>query len=207
MVPVITIVPIVEGHGDAKAVPLLLKRMANEKKILVTSAHPIIAPSSQMRKRVGAGFGIAKQLELALRRSRDCDAIFIFIDADCTEPICEFYPKFSAYCTSLVPPEIPVCIVFPKKEYETWFLAGITSLFPQTSALVDVEDVRDAKGKLEELSGASYSELEHQEEYTKKVDLTLVRQNSKSFNKFEREYDKLVKLYHRKYGLATSESP
>lgn len=192
----IKITPIVEGHGEVKAVPTLLKRKAQEVGIEISIQHPIRASASQMIKDNSGQFGIEKQIELALR-NRDTDVIFIFIDGDNIEKICEFYPKFYAYCIGKVPETKMVCIVFPNKEFESWFLSSITELAPNAPDIQEPETIRGAKERFKNsIPGKKYHESLDQEPYTKKFSFELARAKCRSFKKFEKEFNRLLS-YHR----------
>lgn len=69
---------IVEGHGEQEAVPLLVRRIAQEVHIYPDVLRPMRVPASQLRK---AG-ELERALEFAARKCGDGGAILIMLDAD-----------------------------------------------------------------------------------------------------------------------------
>ena len=56
----------------------------------------------------------------------------------------------------------------------------------------DPEKLRDAKGKLEKLMGAAYSETEHQGDFTKRLDLQSAAKRCPSLAYLIEQFRKLV---------------
>lgn len=200
----IRILPIVEGHGELTSVPALLKRLADRNKLYVNVDAPIRGHSSEMLKEYDAGnFGIEKQIRIALHMRDDFDVLFIFIDADVLpEPICTFFQRFYKFCSDQVPHEKQICIVFPNKEFEAWFLGGITSLAGKRN-IPDVvqpvqnpEDIRGAKEKFRNLtSNKIYDSITDQAAFVHHLDFDLVETNCRSFRKLNAEFRKLLTPY------------
>jgi len=97
--------------------------------------------------------------------------------------------------------DVPVCVVLPSREYESWFLAAASSLagqhgFPegmQTPEHPD-EKPRDAKGWLTHQRGrhTPYKPVIDQAPLTSAMDLALARTNSPSFDKLHRDVTRLL---------------
>lgn len=200
----IRILPIVEGHGEVGSVPSLLKRLATHNGgIRVQIYRPIRGNSSAMLKKDAAGnFGIETQINIALhRREEDFDVLFIFIDADvlAPSPICEFFPEFYKFCSGKVPAGKKICIVFPNKEFEAWFLGSITSLAGKlnvpasVSTIHNPESIRDAKGIFRNLThNKIYDSFKDQVKFIPYLDFGLLAQNCRSFRKLNAEFRKLL---------------
>lgn len=154
-----------------------------------------------MLKEYNAGkFGIEKQIRIALHMRDDFDVLFIFIDADeLPYPICEFFQIFYDFCRSQVPSEKHICIVFPNKEFEAWFLGGITSLAGKRNIPAAVqpiqnpEDIRGAKERFRNLtSNKIYDSITDQAAFVYHLDFDLVETNCRSFRKLNAEFRKLL---------------
>lgn len=74
-----TIQPIVEGHGEEKAVPLLLKRMLKEAK--ASSQIRVEQGIRRKRHEFTSAEGVRYMVGIA-RRQPDCSAILILFDSD-----------------------------------------------------------------------------------------------------------------------------
>ncbi len=178
--------PIVEGHGDISAVPILLRRLQ-----VVAGAYgigigtPVRRPSSDIRDKERFQRGIS----LALRQP-DCGAVLVLFDAedDCPATL---GPRLLEWAREITG-EAQCDVVLAYREFETWLLAGIESLRDRSGiraeavAPLNPESRRGAKEALEEWMprGRSYSETTDQASLTSVVDLQLVWQRSRSFRKF-----------------------
>lgn len=70
--------PVVEGHGEVQALPVLLRRLRDEASAWeVEIEKPIRRP----RNRLASEPGVMQAVEIA-RRQRTCEAILIVFDAD-----------------------------------------------------------------------------------------------------------------------------
>ncbi len=176
--------PIVEGHGDVEAVPVLLRRLQAE-----ASAYGfgILSPIRRKRSDFRNSTSVAKAVGLALKRG--CSAVMILFDSDddCpleTAPAIEEWAKKAAGA-------IPVVVVMAKREYEAWFLAAIESLrgkrgiAARATSHPDPEVPRDAKGELEKRmdTGRTYSETVDQAPLTQDFDFAAAYQACRSFRK------------------------
>lgn len=86
----ISIIPIVEGHGDVQAVPLLVRRIAQELGVFeLVVGRPIRTP----RCKIVRPGELERAVDLALRKGgRDCK-ILILLDAE-TDCPAELVPQF-----------------------------------------------------------------------------------------------------------------
>lgn len=131
----VTIVPVVEGHGEVKALPLLLRRIAADLGVYDLDVHqPIRVGRSTLAKEAG----IAAAVEQASYRVPDRGGVLVLFDADDDCPV-------DLVTRLLVParttrPDKSVSLVIATREFEAWFLAAASSLagtcgFPSTSLL------------------------------------------------------------------------
>jgi hypothetical protein len=194
------LVPIVEGHGETAAVPLLLRRLGRAlDRYDVDVAPPLRCPRSRLVK----PGELERAVTLASRKTRPPGGILILVDAedDC--------PKSAALDilarARAARSDIPLSVVLATREYEAWFLASIESLRgnrgirPDASFPGDPEEIRGAKERLESLMepGAAYSETLDQPALTDVFDVALARRRAPSFDKLCREFERLLREMER----------
>ena len=176
--------PIVEGHGEVAAVPVLLRRLFSEAQCFVDVGRPIRHNRSLLR----TSKGVQDVVQLA-RLQPDCAAIVILFDSDNECPVeCAAEVRAWALEAAL---QTPCEVVAACREYETWFLAAIESLRGKFGISVDAippptpESKRDAKGALEEFMPRhrAYSETINQPAMSAMFDLGLAHRRNHSFRK------------------------
>lgn len=189
------VLPIVEGQGDAAAVPVLIRRVAADHGI---HDLEILTPHRRgdlpkIRGRLG-DFLEAARLESA--------PVLWVLDYDCQDSI-----DIAADLTQLaeqteqLAPDMQVRYSFMVKEFESLFLfdEGTTRrVFRDIPADVtfpsEPEEVRGAKEWLSKArpKGQAYKETTHQEKLAAQLDLAVLRQRSPSFVRFEAALLELV---------------
>lgn len=190
-----TLLPIVEGHGDIEAVPVLIRRILehhNHFDVTILRPHK----RGDLPK-IKANFD--KCFKMAIKEKA---AIIWIIDFDCADCDCvaeeadQLYQKANA-----IHAEWPFRVAFMVKEFETLFLSepdatrsvlkeiSKTTVFPE-----DPEAIRDAKGWLSRAmpSGYTYKETIHQAKLAAVVDLTRLKHNSASYRHLEKSVLALV---------------
>ena len=140
-----TIVPVVEGDGDAAAFPGLLARILlknhNRPDVLVAEGKSGVVKANGRPSLVNK---LDKFLQHAQNKP-DCDAILVLLDADNDCPVI-LSQELSQRCEQ-VGAKCPVRIVCARRSYESWFLASLDtikgkSIIPDTAALSgDAEDI------------------------------------------------------------------
>jgi len=184
---------IVEGHGEVEAVPLLLRRIADEQTQGYPEVlHPMRVPSSKLVK---AG-ELERAVELAARKCGPDGGILIVLDCDDGCPA-ELGPELLARAAP-IRPEQRIAVVLAKREYEAWFLAAASSIAGRRGLAADLappaapEAIRDAKGWLaDRMEGGSYSETTDQAALTAVFDMRAAR-SADSFDKCWREIVSLL---------------
>ena len=189
--------PIVEGHGDVPAVPILLRKLAELMGIPhIDIGYPIRAPRSKLMQQDG----MTKYVQMA-RSQPGCKGILVVFDAD------DLCPKTDSVSlrqwADIAAQPLPCSLVLPNREYEGWFLACIDVLmevrnvhpvrtFPNNS-----DDKRGAKEAIEEYMGTGfhYFEKTDQPSLTAQADWSLVHQRSRSFRKMVKEARNLFVQY------------
>jgi hypothetical protein len=152
--------PIVEGHGEVEAAPILLRRLLAEANCHhIGVGRPIRRTQSQLRSKEGIQAGVR-----VARLQPECAAIVILFDGedDCPKTLAARIRTWGREAAAGTPCDVVVAY----REYETWFLAALESLRGQYGIRIDAvapanpEAKRDAKGALEEFMPAdrAYSE-------------------------------------------------
>ncbi len=179
------IYPIVEGHGEVAAVPVLLRRLLAEAQCHHMSiGRPIRRTQAQLRSKEGIQAGV----QLALLQP-NCAAVVILFDGedDCPK---DLGAAVRAWARD-VAHDKPCDVVVAYREYETWFLSALESLRGECGISGDAatpenpESRRDAKGALEEFMPAAkvYSETRDQPALSMAFDLGMAYRRNRSFRK------------------------
>lgn len=187
-----SIISIVEGLGDIKAVPALLTRiLQNEGQWSWYAGKAHQAHNLHTLK---------KGLERFLRHAaneKNCAAILILLDLDDGCPKKEAESLALEIQTFNLPQ--PVAIAFAHREYEAWFLASLPTIaghYGLPSDVLyegDVESKRDAKGWFKQrMLGRKYNPLIHQKKFTSLIDLELAYENSRSFRRLYHAIEQLL---------------
>ena len=191
--------PLVEGHGEVEAVPVLLRRLLAEANCHnVSVGQPIRRTQSQLRSKTGIQAGV----QLALLQP-DCAAVLILFDGedDCPKNLGNEVRKWAQEAAI----DMPCDVVVAYREYETWFLAALESLRGQYGIARDAatpsnpELKRDAKGALEEFMppDRAYSETGDQPAMSAVFDMALAHRRNRSFRKLVKAIgDVLIQLHH-----------
>lgn len=181
------IVPIVEGHGEEAALPVLLRRIAQWKTpdVYVDVRHPIRVHKDRFLNKPEE---FRRYLSLAAVKGGDEGRLLILVDADDDCPAArgaEILAKAQAHIAGRL-----ISVVMAKREYEAWFIASAQSLhgvrgfcFDPRKA-VDAETPRDAKGWLaSQMEGRCYGEVLDQPALSARMDLQQAYDGSRSFRK------------------------
>ncbi|MCI0694609.1 DUF4276 family protein [candidate division KSB1 bacterium] len=189
------LVPIVEGHSEVEAVPILLRRLLFERgRYEVKIARPLRVG----RYKVVRSGELERAIDLARHRPEGCAAILLLLDADDDCPK-ELAPILLARAQN-ASAGLPIVVVLAKAEIEAWFLGSLESL-RGARGLADTavsperpEEIRDAKGYLTRQMTAkrTYVEVDDQPAFAEKFDLQLARQRCPSFDKFVRDVEVLL---------------
>jgi hypothetical protein len=180
----VIIQPIVEGHGEIDAVPVLLRRICYELGCCTSAkiAHPIRVPRSKMvqEAEIRRFARIASSLP-------GCNLILLVMDADgdCAKAISDLIRPWIITESLCAHFEI---IVIPR-EYECWIIAaleslqGVRGIGDEAAAPRNPEQVRDAKGYITgQMAGRGrYQPTADQAALSQLVDLQAIRDRCPSF--------------------------
>lgn len=191
-----TLSPIVEGHGEVGAVPILIRRIGAELNppVVPNISRPVRAPRGTLL-RPGE---LERFVMLASATVTDSGGVLVMLDADDDCPA-ELGPKVLQRARGAT--SLPVGVVLPMREFEGWFLgsasslAGLSGLPEDLAEPHDPEGVRDAKGWLSDrIEGSTrYSPTVDQPALTAQFDLRTARDNCASFDKLWREVERLLR--------------
>ena len=180
-----TIQPIVEGHGEVAAVPVLLRRLCEK----AGAYHVGIGrPIRRRRWELVQEEPLRRAVCLA-RLRRECSAVLVLFDSDDDCPK-ELAPALEAW-TRAASGSTPSAVVMAHREYEAWFLASLESLrgcrgiAADATSLPEPESPRGAKERLERcmVAGRSYSATADQPALTARFDMRRAYARCRSFRR------------------------
>jgi hypothetical protein len=179
-------VPIVEGDGEVKAVPVLLRRIAEW---LTPDAVPTVAPPLRVKRNrfLNNDREFERMVTLAARKLTNPGWILILLDADDDCPV-TLASSILDRCRRVAAHK-PVSVVLAKREFEAWFIAASGSLnghrgfFLGDHNEIDVEQKRDAKGWMNERMANGYREILDQPAFSARLNLEVAYERSRSFKK------------------------
>jgi hypothetical protein len=186
---------IVEGHGDSKAVPILVRRIASELNPAwsVTIPTPLRVPRLKLVKQGE----IERSVILAASKVGSSGAILVLVDADDDCPA-QLGPALLARALA-ARGDLPIAVVLAKREYESWFLSSAESLRGRRGLAQDLsspaapETIRGAKEWLRDRmpTHAKYREVLDQPALTSLFNMQLALR-APSFDKCHREVVRLL---------------
>jgi hypothetical protein len=188
-----TIVPIVEGYGDVKAVPVLLRRLSSLAIAQIRIGRPWRFSRTKLADEVEL-----KRIARAASLQEDCAAVVVILDED-DDLACELGPRVATWLREELP-AIPTGVTIARREMESWFLGAIESLrgrrgiSADAQLLADPESIRNAKKELEQTMarGRSYHETADQAAFADLMDMQLAFRNCSSFRKLVRDLNRIL---------------
>ena len=185
--------PVVEGHGEVAAVPVLLRRLIEEARGWeVGVAKPIRRP----RRELATEQGVSRAVTLAQARP-DCGGILLLFDSDDDCPA-ELGPRVQAWATA-ASAAMPCAVCMAHREYEAWFLATADSLRDHKAMSADAtahlnpEGPRGAKAELERhMAVNDYKESLHQAAFSAQMCLGVAFRRCRSFRKLVSSFGTLM---------------
>lgn len=181
------ILPIVEGDGDLKAVPILLRNL-----LALHGLHETqILPPHKRGELPKVASGFDNYFRMALKENA---AILLVLDFDCEYCDCPYQEAAKLYeRAQSIRNNWPFKIAFLVKEFESLFLTEIqaaknvlalpsNTVFPE-----EPRTIRDAKGWLSKVlpKGSSYKPTVHQAKITARLEFERLRETSPDFRHLE----------------------
>jgi hypothetical protein len=185
---------IVEGKGEVKALPVLVRRIltANFPEVELDLPEPFLLKRGLMTKQEE----LSRAVEAMARTVGPGEPVLIVLDAD-TDSGCLLAPKILEMAT-LARNDRLVGVVVAVREYEAWLLAGLAPLAgrfglePSLPGVENAESLPNPKAWLRRHM-AVYSETVDQAILTRHFDISLA-QRSYSFDKLVRELTRILQL-------------
>lgn len=195
------IVAIVEGDGEVRAVPILLRRVLEwiRPGVFIEVPMPIRVRRDRLLNRQE---DFRKYLALAGVKAAGGGVVLLLLDAedDCPATL---GPQLLARAVPAARGS-EVSVVLAKHEFEAWLIAAAESLrgrrglADDIEAMEDPEGRRDAKGWLSErIHGGRYREVTDQPALTAVFDLEAAHARSRSFRKLCKEVARLADVISR----------
>ena len=192
----LSIIAVVEGHGDEKAAPGLIRKVLWDR-----LGRYDIPRISAMRAKGKPDLVVNLEQRLGLAMSEGPDAILVLVDADDECPVEAVGSLVDR--ASVLNLGVPVAVVYAKCEYETWFISSLSegtggrirailNIAPSVNAPEDAENIRGAKEWLRR-RGRGYGETEDQEPLTHHIDMDLTYSRSRSFRRLCHAVEELVR--------------
>jgi hypothetical protein len=186
---------IVEGQGDEKAAPILVRKILEQH-----DRYDIMLRPTQRRGEYPA---VAKSFDnFFLAAIKERAPILWIMDFDTKGYDCPYREAASlAGRAAQLYPKWPIAFAFLVKEFETLFLHDetatrtvFTDIPKQVVFPAQPEHIRGAKEWLSEKrpKGAAYKESVHQQKIAANLDIELLRQKSADFAHLERALLKLI---------------
>jgi hypothetical protein len=190
----LTIACIVEGHGEVEAVPVVVRRIAQE--AFPTLPVRISPPFRLPRSRLLQPSELQRTVEIAARRVGKSGGILILLDSDDDCPASMGSELLAR--ARVARADLPIRVILAKREFEAWFLAAAESLrshrglAPNLMGPSDPEAIRGAKEWLSaHMSTGHYSARLDQPALAALFDVSAARR-SPSFDKFVRDVTSLL---------------
>lgn len=180
------IVPIVEGHSEATAIPAFMRRILHDAGVF--DVEPDARPIREKRQRLANPEVFARRVQMAQIKP-DCTAVIALMDAD-DDAACQLGPLLAR--AARADERIRLGVTLAVREIEAWLLAGIESLRGFRGVLdtaarpPDVEAIRGAKEHLEKLKSNGYKPTIDLLPMLLRFDYESARTHSRSLDRFVR---------------------
>jgi hypothetical protein len=184
---------IVEGYGEVQAAPVLVRRLASWLAPDILLAIP--KPLRIGRQKIVKPGELERVIEFMARAAGPRAPLLVLLDADegCPKAMA---PDLLARARA-ARSDREIAIVLAKFEFESWFLAALSSLSnlrtlrPGLQPPADPESVRGAKEYLGREMTSGYSETLDQPAFAAAMDLHAARR-ADSFDKLVRDVGRLL---------------
>lgn len=186
------IVPIVEGHSEARAIPAFLRRILRDRGVYGVEPSRAIR---EHRHRLVKTDVFLNRIRMATLFD-GCAGILVVFDAD-DDAACIVGPEL-ARAAQGGDINAPCRVVLAVREIEAWLIAGIESLRGYRgvpaglTAPSNVETIRGAKEWLDQRMQTGYKATIDQEPLLLRFDYQSARRRAPSLDKFLRDLDSLL---------------
>jgi uncharacterized protein DUF4276 len=188
------ILPIVEGHAEVEAVPILLRRLLERKGLFSVS---IARPFRVKRYQVVRPGEIERAVQQGIRDRASIRCLLLILDGDDDDDTLRVEEELRQRCRRVTP--LPVAVVLARRELEAWFLGskdslrGICGIRADAKPPDDPESIRGAKERLtRNMEGRRYLEVADQPVLAAHMDLDLALQRCSSFRRLAEELERIL---------------
>jgi hypothetical protein len=170
--------PLVEGHGEVQALPVLFRRLQEVSGVFELDVHkPVRATRPELTRETSLRQLIRRSLTL-----RECSGLLVLFDGDDDCPK-ELAPRIQGWGQDEAG-NVPCLVVIAHREYEAWLFSVLDPpLWPE-----DPETVRDAKSMI----SREYSPTRDQARLTARFDLATAHRRCRSFRRLVRAFGLLA---------------
>lgn len=209
--------PVVEGHGELRAVPAMLEKWLKRRNFrnFRVATRTIRTPGSGAIKapaRTDRRVGVERWVELA--RDEGADAILVIVDADedCLPArpagVPGLGPSLRARAEAAAG-GVPVAVVVANREFESWLLAherpfrryGLLPPPGGPGVPFDVDTVPNAKAMFRAALGADYEPRRDQAAFASRMSFSKAAMSrSRSLRKLDKELMALTMAVRRRAG-------
>lgn len=189
------LLPIVEGHSEVEAVPLLLRRLLERRGIFdLQIARPFRLPRNRV---VRSEEELRRTLVQGERSRAGVQAVLLLLDADDDDAVA-LEEQLAERTRRLT--QLPSLVVVAERELEGWFLGckecfrGFRGIRPTANAPAEPERIRGAKERLSQNMDGSrrYVEVDDQPAFVDKMDLDTTEERCVSFRRLVHGLDRLL---------------
>lgn len=178
------ILPIVEGHSEVEAVPILLRRLLES----IGAAQVQVARPFRVKRYLVVRAGeLERSIRQGLRDRGDVSCLLVLLDADDDDPHLleeELWRRARAVTA------LPSAVVLACRELESWFLGskeslrGVRGIRATATTPPDPEEIRGAKERLSRnMEAGGYLEVDDQPAFASTINLDLARERCASFRR------------------------
>jgi hypothetical protein len=179
---------VVESYGDFEAFPSLVAKIGEYVGSQIYAPKPVKGGSYINLSRAGQ---IERFVELAASQEKT-EYVVVAVDHDdgcAVETYKALLPR-AQLAAAKYGKDVQIC--FCIREFEAWLLTDVDNLrtaapeypWDQEYRCAQPELIRDAKGHLEKAMGRTYKETIDQSRLVKKLNISALYKNSRSFRKF-----------------------
>lgn len=192
----LVLAPIVEGHGEVRALPVLINTVleAINSNVYPQTLTPYRVPWGTL---VNAEGELERYAAMAIRDGGANTRLIVVLDADDRCPA-ELGPQLLTRLNARFPNN-RASVNVADREYESWFIASAESIALRIGSESNlevpspIEAVRNAKGWIERnILNGSYKETVDQASFSSYIDVPFARRRSHSFDRLCRELERLL---------------
>jgi hypothetical protein len=187
------ILPIVEGHSEVEAVPVLLRRLLEH----IGAAHVQVARPFRVKHYLVVRAGeLERAIRQGLRDRGDVSCVLVLLDAD-DDDAHRLEEELWRRCRVVT--ALPSAVVLACREVEAWFLGskeslrGVRGIRSTATAPPEPEAIRGAKERLSRnMEVGGYLEVDDQPAFASIMDLDLARERCASFRRLWTALERMV---------------